>query len=138
MTAQRDDNSYLWDMLAAARAVESFGRGRTDADYLADLMLRSAVERQIEIIGEAARFVSATFQAAHPEIPWRPIQAQRHVLAHDYGEIRHERIWRVATVHIPELIRQLEPLVPPAPSETPVADESQTPDGSAQRICEGK
>jgi len=40
MTAQRDDNCYLWDMLAAARAVESFVHGRTDADYLADLMLR--------------------------------------------------------------------------------------------------
>jgi hypothetical protein len=38
MTAQRDDNCYLWDMLAAARAVESFVHGRTDADYLADLM----------------------------------------------------------------------------------------------------
>ena len=124
MTAERDDNSYLWDMLTAARAVETFVRGRTDADYLADLMLRSAVERQIEIIGEAARHVSDAFQAAHPEILWRPIQAQRHVLAHDYGEIRHERIWRVATVHIPELIRQLEPLVPPPPSEQPTASGS--------------
>lgn len=119
MTAERDDNSYLWDMLTAARAVETFVRGRTDAEYLADLMLRSAVERQIEIIGEAARHVSTAFQAAHSEIPWRPIQAQRHVLAHDYGEIRHERIWRVATVHIPELIRQLEPLVPPPPGGAP-------------------
>ncbi|MGA2035064.1 MAG: HepT-like ribonuclease domain-containing protein [Thermoguttaceae bacterium] len=117
MTAERDDNSHLWDMLAAARAVESFIHGRTDVDYLADLMLRSAVERQVEIIGEAARHISTAFQAAHAEIPWRPIQAQRHVLAHDYGEIRHERIWRVATVHIPELIRQLEPLVPPPPDK---------------------
>lgn len=55
-------------------------------------------------------------QHAHPEIPWRLIIAQRHVLAHDYGEIDHERIWRVATMHVPELIRLLEPLVPPAPS----------------------
>jgi uncharacterized protein with HEPN domain len=117
MTAERDDNSYLWDMLMAARAVESFVRDRTVADYLDDLMLRSAVERQIEIIGEAARHISAAFQAAHIDIPWRPIQAQRHVLAHDYGEIRYERIWRVATVHIPALIRQLEPLLPSPPDE---------------------
>jgi uncharacterized protein with HEPN domain len=73
MTAERDDNSYLWDMLTAARAVESFVRGRSDAEYVADLMLRSAVERQIEIIGEAARYVSAAFQAAHSEIPWRSL-----------------------------------------------------------------
>lgn len=75
-------------------------------------MLRSAVERQIEIIGEAARRVSKELPDAHPEILWRPIQAQRHVLAHEYGEIKHDRIWRVATIHIPELIIQLEPLVP--------------------------
>lgn len=115
MTAPKDDDAYLWDMLAAAHAVEIFVRGRSVADYLADLMLRSAVERQIEIIGEAARHVSTAFQAAHADIPWRPIQAQRHVLAHDYGEIRHERIWRVATMNIPELIGRLEPLVPPPP-----------------------
>jgi uncharacterized protein with HEPN domain len=69
MSAEKDDNAYLWDMLTAAHAVESFVRGRTVADYLDDLMLRSAVERQIEIIGEAARHISAAFQAAHPEIP---------------------------------------------------------------------
>ncbi len=102
-------------MLTAAHAIETFVKNRTPADYLADLMLRSAVERQVEIIGEAARHISAAFQAAHPEVPWRPMQAQRHVLAHDYGEIRHERIWYVATIHIPALIRQLEPLLPPPP-----------------------
>ena len=74
-----------------------------------------SVERQIEIIGEAARRVSMEFQQAQPDIPWRPIQAQRHVLAHEYGEIKHDRIWRVVTVHIPDLIEQLEPLIPNPP-----------------------
>jgi uncharacterized protein with HEPN domain len=117
MAAEKGDNACLWDMLTATRAVETFVQGRTVADYLADLMLRSAVERQIEIIGQPARHVSAEFRSAHAEIPWQPLQAQRHVLAHDYGEIKHERIWRVATVHIPELTRQLEPLMPPPPDE---------------------
>lgn len=112
MSLLKDDRVYLWDMLTAARAVVSFTQGRSLAEYEADLLLRSAVERQIEIIGEAARRVSKELQEAHPEIAWRPIQAQRHVLAHDYGEIKHDRIWRVAETHIPELIAQLEPLVP--------------------------
>jgi uncharacterized protein with HEPN domain len=107
-------------MLTAARAVQMFVKDCTFEEYLADLMLRSAVERQLEIIGEAARRVSKPFQDAHCEIPWRPMQAQRHVLAHEYGEIKHERIWRVATVHVPELIKQLAALVPEPPpgSET--------------------
>ncbi len=53
----------------------------------------------------------------HTKIPWRPIQAQRHVLAHDYGEIKHDRIWRVAETHVPDLIALLEPLVPAPPAE---------------------
>jgi uncharacterized protein with HEPN domain len=119
MATDRDDIASLWDMLTAARAVESFVKGRSFEDYTNDLMLRSAVERQVEIIGEAAGRVSTEFQDGHPEIPWRPIQAQRHVLAHQYGEIKHDRIWRVATVHIPELIGLLEPLVPAFDQESP-------------------
>ncbi len=118
MSAQKDDRAYLWDMLTAAKTVVMFVKGRTLEDYMTDLMLRSAVERQVEIIGEAARKISKEFQAAHPEIPWRPIQAQRHVLAHDYGEIKHDRIWRVAEAHIPEMIALLEPLVPATPPDT--------------------
>lgn len=117
MPADKDDIAWLWDMLTAARAVGSFIVGKTFEQYSSDLLLRSAVERQIEIIGEAARRVSAEFQAAHSEIPWKPITGQRHVLAHDYGEIKHDRIWRVATTHVPELIELLEPLVPAPPDE---------------------
>lgn len=76
MPPDRDDNAGLWDMLTAAKAVVGFVQGWTLVEYVTDLMLRSAVERQIEIIGEAARRISKEFQAAHPEIPWRPIQAQ--------------------------------------------------------------
>lgn len=113
--ADKDDNANLWDMLTAARAVVSFVTDRSFDEYANDLMLRSAVERQIEIIGEAARHVSDQFKNDNSEIPWRPIQAQRHVLAHEYGEIKHDRIWRVAIEHIPELIQLLQPLVPDPP-----------------------
>jgi len=75
-----------------------------------------AVERAIEIIGEAARRVSIVFQDVYANIPWQNIIVQRNVLAHEYGEIKQELIWKVATVRILELIAALEPLVPPPPS----------------------
>jgi uncharacterized protein with HEPN domain len=117
MQRERADAALLWDMLRAAEDVQIFIQGRTLEQYINDPVLKAAVERKIEIVGEAARYVSATFQAAHPEIPWRPIQAQRHVIAHDYGEIVDEKLWRVATEHIPPLIEQLRILVPPPPVE---------------------
>ncbi len=111
------DPAWLLDMPTAARAVSAFVAGRTWEDYGASLMLRSAVERQVEIIGEAARGISDTFKATHPEIPWRPIMAQRHRLAHEYGEIDDALIWAVATVHVPRLIELVQPLIPPLPPD---------------------
>ena len=107
----KGDAAYLWDMLDAARTVTTLTTGSDFAAYSSNRMMQLAVERTIEIIGEAARKVSKEFQQAHSEIPWHPIIVQRHVLAHDYGSILQDRIWRVVTVHIPELIRLLEPLV---------------------------
>ena len=107
MRPEDRDAGCLWDMLDAARTVHDFTTGVGLDDYRADRKLQLAVERAIEIIGEAARLVSASFKEQHPEIPWQQIIAQRHVLAHDYGEISHDRIWLVATRRIPELINQL-------------------------------
>ena len=87
------------------------------ASYRANAMLRSAVERQIEIIGEAANRVSGTFRDAHPEIPWRKIIAQRHVLAHEYGEVDDGRVWMLANCHVPDLISKVGPLIPPVPPD---------------------
>lgn len=116
MQPEAKDAAYLWDRLDAARAVQGFLISRTFSDYVGDRMLRGAVERHLEIIGEAANRLSPVFRQAHPEIPWQRIIAQRNVLAHDYGEIEHALVWRVATVHIPELIQRLEAIMPPLPS----------------------
>ena len=92
MPLEKDDTIYVLDMLTAARTVVAFTQNRSFEDYEKDLLLRSAVERQIEIVGEAARRVSVSFQKTHTHIPWVKIMAQRHVLAHDYGDIKHDRI----------------------------------------------
>jgi uncharacterized protein with HEPN domain len=115
MRPDTSDGSYLWDMLDSARAIREFVQNRTYDDYTHDRMLRGAVERNIEIIGEAAKSISKIYRDRHPEIPWSKIIAQCHVIAHEYGEIKHERIWVVATVHISDLILKLEQLVPTPP-----------------------
>ncbi|MBM3554684.1 MAG: hypothetical protein FJX47_03920 [Alphaproteobacteria bacterium] len=50
---QPDSRRYLWDARRAGEAIRAFVEGRDFADYRRNLMLRSAVERQFEIIGEA-------------------------------------------------------------------------------------
>jgi uncharacterized protein with HEPN domain len=101
------DLAYLWDMLKAAEAISRFVAGVHRETYFASEVLQAAVERKLEIIGEAAHKVSPAFQKEHPEVPWSKIIGQRNILAHNYGAIDHQRIWEVVTVHIPELVRQL-------------------------------
>ena len=53
-----DRRTYLWDALAAAELLFEFGAGKTLDDYNADALLRSGVERQFEIVGEAPNQLS--------------------------------------------------------------------------------
>jgi len=118
MQPEQRDAAHLWDMLDAARGVLSLIQGMSEEDYLSDRRTQLAVEREVEVIGEAAGRVSRMLQEAHPQIPWRKIIAQRHVLAHEYGTILQDRMWAVASIHVPELISELEPLIPPIPPGT--------------------
>ena len=118
MQPNQEDMARLWDMLDAAKAATEFARGRRFEDFMTNRMLRNAVERNLEIIGEAARFVSKAFRDSIPSIPWRAIIALRNVIAHEYGEIRYERLWSLCTEQLDVLIRQLDDIGVKDPSET--------------------
>ena len=111
MQPDQRDVAYLWDMLDAARMVEQLSSGLDFTQYSNDRRTQLAIERSLEIIGEAAGRVSALFRNTHPEIPWRQIIGQRNVLIHEYGEIKQERIWKVVRENIPRLIELLKPFV---------------------------
>ena len=113
MQPENRDLAYLWDMREAARDVVEFVHGVSYANFCTDKRVRYAVERRIEVIGEAARHISETFKAEHSEIPWRQIIGQRNILAHEYGEVLVERIWQTAQESVPELLEVLNQLVPP-------------------------
>jgi len=117
MQPEQRDASYLWDMLEAAQRVIEFTLGVTLPEYSGSPMLHLAVERALEILGEAANRVSPSFQQAHSEIPWRRIVAQRNVLVHEYGDIEHALIWDLVQRQIPILAEQLQSLVPPPPED---------------------
>ena len=116
MQPEERDAAFFWDMLNAAKTIADFISGVDFKEYLNNQMLQLAVERELEIIGEAARSISEAFKAKQPDIPWRGIIAQRNVLAHQYGTIQQGRIWQYVTTRLPKLITQLEDLIPPSPS----------------------
>ncbi len=117
MQPDQRDAAYLLDMLQAAEKIERYIRGKTFGEFQRNEVLYDAVERNIEIMGEAARRLSQTFKQNPPDIPWRKIIAQRNVLAHEYDNIAIDELWKVVTTRIPELVRAIKPLIPPLPPE---------------------
>ncbi|MCX6083182.1 MAG: DUF86 domain-containing protein [Chloroflexi bacterium] len=111
MRPEERDLAYLWDMREEARQIAAFLKGIPYAKFVQNNMVRYAVERSLMIIGEAANHVSDEFQDAHPEIAWRQIIGQRNVLAHEYGDIKVDRIWSAAAISVPLLLQELEKLV---------------------------
>lgn len=111
MRPEERDPGSLWDMREAAREIAAFVEGVTRDQYTEAPQVRRAVERDLEIIGEAARHVSEAFRLQHPEIPWRQIIGLRNILSHDYGSVDDERVFAVAQGRIPELITQLNRLL---------------------------
>jgi len=119
MLPDERDAAWLWDIVDAAKQAKEFVTGLNYLQYQRDRKSQMAVERAVEIIGEAARRISTKFQEAHPEIPWRSMISLRNVLAHEYGEIKQEIIWQIATLRAPELIALIEPLIPQPPDSRP-------------------
>jgi len=112
MNREEIDNSYLWDIYDAAKDINEFVKNRNFEEFKSSKILRFAVERQLLVIGEAAKHISNNFKKKHPEISWNSMIGLRNIIAHEYGEILVERIWRVAKKDIPTLFKQIKKLVP--------------------------
>ncbi len=100
----RDVRIPLFDMLQAADAIALFIDGRSSEQYAQNLMLRSAVERQFEIVGEAMNRALAI----EPELATRLSESRsvvdfRNVIAHDYDRLADATVWDVAVTHLPLL-----------------------------------
>ena len=99
-------------MREEAKQIATFIKGIPYAKFVKNNMIRYAVERSLMIIGEAANHVSDKFQQDHPEISWRQLIGLRNVLAHEYGDIKVDRIWSSAANNVPLLLTELEKLLP--------------------------
>lgn len=101
------DEVYVRHILDAIEAIEAFLDGVDYARFSEDLLIQSAVIRQIEIIGEAARNVSEAYRTQHADIPWRDIIGMRSKLIHEYFGVDLEAVWKTAREDVIQLHRAL-------------------------------
>ena len=102
----------LLDALNACRAIQSFVADRTFAEYERNQMLRSAVERQFEIIGEAlnqADMDNPELSTLIPDV--RRIVGMRNRIIHGYDSVDDELLWQTIQTHVPPLAQRLAELM---------------------------
>jgi uncharacterized protein with HEPN domain len=106
---------YLFDMRSAGELLAGFTAGKTFAEYCADPLLRSGVERQFEIIGEAlsqALRIEPGLAARLSDVG--RIVAFRNRLIHGYASVSNEVVWGILEANLPVLRREVEALLPEA------------------------
>jgi len=102
----RSDEQRLEDILEFADKLERYVLKGYD-EFCSEFGTGLAVERLLELIGEASSHLSDDFKESIPEVPWREIAGMRTLLAHAYHRIDFAIVWTTATNSVPELARHI-------------------------------
>lgn len=108
----RDPEKYLHDMLSSCEFLLEFTVGKTVGDYIDDRAFRSALERELQIIGEALIQLEKVAPACAAEIPeYENIIGFRHVLVHGYDSLDPATVWNVIETKLEVLAKKLKSLL---------------------------
>lgn len=104
----RETEERIGDMIEAIDRCRRY-IGALDSDATADLadMAEDAIERNLQIIGEAANHLPVEITNAHPEIAWPQIRGFRNILVHQYFGVEFEVVRDVVEAYLPALDRAL-------------------------------
>ncbi len=105
---QPDDRVLLADMADHARRAIGACHDRRREEMETDLTLAAALERFIEVIGEAASKVSPAARERLAGVPWAEIIGMRNRLIHGYASVDHDVVWMVVRRDLPVLVAALE------------------------------
>jgi len=101
MKGQIGDKQSILHILDALTEIEHYAEGWSVVDFRFNSMARFASVKQLEIIGEAIRYVSEQTKTMHPNIKWNEIIGLRNILVHGYFGIDANLIWQIIIIDLP-------------------------------------
>lgn len=104
---EKEDVVFIRHILESIEAIEEFSKDLSLEGLYKNRLKKSAIIREIEIIGEAAKNISNDFTKKYPEIPWKNIIGTRDIIAHKYFGVNIEVVWKIVTQDIPQLKKQV-------------------------------
>ena len=105
--SERDNKLLIEDILDALNRIEIYTEGYTFENYIDDSKTKDAVERNFEIIGEAASRISDDFKVLNLEIEWRILKDFRNFIIHEYFGINNQIVWDTLVFRLPDLKKKL-------------------------------
>ena len=99
-----DDRVRLRHLHDAATKAIGYSAGKQRRDLDDDEVLRLALTKLVEIVGEAAKSITAEGRASMPEVPWRAAARMRDRLVHHYFDINLDVLWQTITEDLPQLL----------------------------------
>ena len=109
--SRRDDRVSLVDMLIHAKEAVALSGETSLNDLIEDRVMQLALQKLVEIVGEAANRVSEETQQQHAAIPWSQIIGLRNRLVHGYDDINLDILWKIIQNDLPPLTEQLKAIV---------------------------
>ncbi|HYI62267.1 MAG TPA: HepT-like ribonuclease domain-containing protein [Acidimicrobiales bacterium] len=109
-----DDDARLRHLIEAAETAMQFVEGRSRSDLDDDEMLRLALTKLVEIVGEAAKQVTGATRQDHPTVPWSAAARMRDRLVHHYFDIDLDVLWSTVMIDLPALLA----VIPRPPTTT--------------------
>ena len=107
-----ESRKYLFDIQQAVKLLKEFTSGKTLSDYEADAMLRAAVEREFEIIGDAMAQLAKVDKTVVTRISkYQRIIAFRNILIHGYADVDDKLVWDVVETNLSTLSDEIEVLL---------------------------
>lgn len=106
------DIGRIWDILNCIKVIRNFVSDMTYPEFLDDKRTQDAVIHNVQIIGEAASKLSKEFKEQVKSVEWDDSIKMRHIIVHDYGEVRLDIIWDTVKHDLPQLEAALKPWLP--------------------------
>lgn len=100
---QRNYKVYFEDILAAIANIEEYTKNLSFDEFEKNRLVRDAVIRNLEVIGEAAKNIPERIKEQRPEIEWREIAGLRDILIHKYFEVNVRILWDIIKNKLPDL-----------------------------------
>ncbi|NOZ76838.1 MAG: DUF86 domain-containing protein [Euryarchaeota archaeon] len=101
--SKRDLRFFITDMLEAIEKIQRYTAGQTLEGFAENDILVDAVVRNLEVIGEAAKYIPAEWRKRYPAIDWRRVVGFRNIVIHTYFAVDVGAVWTIATRQLDEL-----------------------------------